>query len=366
MRPNSILMTDSPINKVSGGGIVSLNLLEILQEVSDVKLILSGQHFKDSKYDNKIPSYCIKPEQFGYNDPFFSDYFAKALLDETDKPLELGISYGCPWGNIFEKLKKDYFIKLIADLAPHNIETSMQEHLKWRGSYPYPHLTNAFLWKMYSKHLRLADIVVVHSDSSAVYLEKAAMLKEKPQIIPHGCYPPLEIPNYPTIITPGYFGALGTDKGIIYMVKAWLKCNYKNKLIIGGRDASGFNLNEGMDKFYVLGAIDDIASFYSKISFYIQPSVVEGFGITPLEAMAFGRPVIVAEGAGMCELVTDGKDGFVVPIQSASAIKNRIEYFYDNPDEIRRMGREARKTAEKYTWDIIKQKYNEIYKELLG
>jgi glycosyltransferase involved in cell wall biosynthesis len=357
-------MTDSPINKVSGGGIVSLNLLETLQEVSNVKLILSGQHFEDSKY-GEIPSYCIKPGQFSYYDPFFSDYFAKALLDETNKPLELGVSYGCPWGNIFEKLKKDYLCKLVADLAPHNIETSMREHLKWIGNYPYPHLTNSFLWKMYSKHLRLADVVVVHSKSSAEYLEKAAELKEAPRVIPHGCYPPLKIPKYPTIITPGYFGALGMDKGIIYMVNAWLKCNYKSKLIIGGHGASGFNLNEGMDKFHILGAVDDIANFYSKISFYIQPSVVEGFGITPLEAMAFGRPVIVAEGAGMCELVTDGKDGFVVPIQSANAIKNRIEYFYDNHTEIKRMGIEARKTAEQYTWSIIKQKYIEIYKELL-
>jgi len=242
----------------------------------------------------------------------------------------------------------------------------MREHIEWQGSYPFPHLTNQFLWKLYSKHLRYADKVIVHSHSSAKYLEKAARLKETPTVIPHGCYLPSDYTPYPSEITAGYFGALGLDKGIIYMINAWIKGNYPNKLIMGGRDAKSFKLETDMEKFFILGAVDDVADFYSKISFYIQPSVIEGFGITPLEAMAFGRPVIVAEGAGMCELVTDGKDGFVVPIRDVQAIKDKIDYFFDNPDEIAKMGKEARKTAEKYTWDKIRKQYITVYKELLG
>jgi len=378
MNLNSILLTNSGVNQFSGGGIVSFNLLKAMQEVTDVKLILSNQHFKDSKYLNEIPAYCIEPGQYGYSDPFFMDYMASELISEVvSDAIELAQTYACPFATSIEKLKSKYFTKIVADIAPHNIETSMEEHIRMQGSYPYPHLTNQFLWKIYSKHLRLADKVIVHSHSSAKYLEKAADLNETPHVIPHGCYlpnkqstnissfTPLDYTSYPLETTAGYFGALGADKGIVYMVTAWRNGKYPTKLIIGGRDAKGFELDTDMDKFSVLGTVKDIADFYSKISFYIQPSVVEGFGITPLEAMAFGRPVIVAEGAGMCELVTDGKDGFVVPIRDIGAIKDKIDYFFDNPDEIQKMGKNARQTAEKYTWEKIRKQYVTIYKELL-
>jgi len=368
MNLNSILLTNSGVNQFTGGGIVSFNLLDAMQEVTEVKLILSNQHFKDSKYfaPEEIPAYCIEPGQYGYSDPFFMDYMASELISEVGSDtIELAQTYACPFATSVEKLKNKYFTKIVADIAPHNIETSMQEHIKWQGSYPFPHLTNQFLWKLYSKHLRLADKVIVHSHSSAKYLEKAAELKTIPTVIPHGCYLPSTIEQYPNVITPGYFGALGLDKGIRYMINAWIECGYPSKLVMGGRDTEGFKLEENMDKFHILGTVDNIADFYFNISFYIQPSVVEGFGITPLEAMAFGRPVIVAEGAGMCELVTDGKDGFVVPIRDIQAIKDKINYFFDNPDEIQRMGKEARKTAEEYTWDKIRKQYITIYKELL-
>ena len=118
-----------------------------------------------------------------------------------------------------------------------------------------------------------------------------------------------------------------------------------------------------MSHFHVLGETI-LADFYKQISVYIQPSVIEGFGITPLEAMAFYRPVIVAEGAGVSELITDGKDGFVVPSRDIKAIEDKLTFFKENPNEIDRMGRNARKTAEKYTWEIIKKQYREVCESL--
>ena len=369
MNLNSILLTDSPINRVSGGGIVSLNLLEVLQEVSDVKLILSGQHFENSKY-GEIPSYCIKPEQFDYSDPFFSDYFAKALIEETNEPLDLAISYGCPWGNTFEKLKKDYFCKLIADLAPHNISISRAEHLKWTNSYNYPHLINEFLWGVYSKHLRLADIVVTHSKQSSEYIKNVAKLEREPTVIPHGTYIPDKITPYPKQFSPAYMSSLGFDKGIVYLIKAII--NLKTKLIIGGQEATNFNrfleafgLQKEKNLFKVTGHIPDLADFYKQVSVLIAPSVTEGFGICGLEAMAYGKPVIVSTGTGVAELIEDGKEGFVIGIRDPKAIYDKIQYFIDNPSEVQRMGKEARKTAEKYTWDKIRKQYITIYKELL-
>jgi glycosyltransferase involved in cell wall biosynthesis len=104
---------------------------------------------------------------------------------------------------------------------------------------------------------------------------------------------------------------------------------------------------------------------YDECSVYVQPSVTESFGIPVLEAMAHSRPVIVTNGAGVSELVEDGKEGFVVPIRSASAIAEKIQYFFENPQEIKRMGRNARAKAEKYTWARVENKYRNLIKDLL-
>jgi len=359
----SVLVTDSGVNSFSGGGIVSLNIAESLQSTTVLKYILSTQKFPEDTVIG-VPSYSINPRDYGYTEPdwkttpFLLDYIAFHLLHNENT--DIAMTYGCPFGITIEELKRDFKTKVICDLAPHDISVSKDEHIKHTGKYPYPHLNDEMLWGLYSRHLRFADMVVTHSKRSALYMRDKARLKNDPVVIPHGCYLPDEIPSFPDVFTPSYFGAIGFDKGTGYLLKAWESCPYNESfLLIGGR---GFQIEH--PKVKSLGYIENLVDFYKQTSIYIQPSVIEGFGLTPLEAMAHGRPVIVAEGAGMSELITDGKDGFVVPIRDIEAIKNKIIYLHDNPSEIMRMGAEARKTSEKYTWSIIKEEYKKIIREL--
>lgn len=363
---NSILLTNSGINYFTGGGIVSLNLLQSLQEVSDLEFIISDTEFENDKYENiTAKSLNFMYYKYRMTSPFFMDYMAYNLI--PDKSFDLAVTYACPFGLAVEKLKrKGCFV--VSDLAPHNIEISRGEHMKFIGSYPYPHLNDDFLWGLYSKHLRLADVVVVHSHKSASYIMQKANLKEMPRVIPHGCYIPDEIAAYPEVFTPGYFGSIGIDKGITYMVNAWLGIATKLKgmhhLLLGGVGTEGFKVQDNyMHYFEKTGKVDNLSEFYNQISVYIQPSICDGFGITPLEAMAFGKPVIVSEGAGVSELIEGTNAGFVTKLRDVADIQSKISYFIENPDEITRMGREARELAKQYEWKIIKQKYIDIYKE---
>jgi len=365
---NSILLTNSGINKVSGGGLVSYNLAKALQSCSDLKLILSNQDFPENKYEN-IPAFSINPISYGYaghdTNPFFMDYMAFHLLPKEQ--VDLVMTYGCPFGLTIEECKREFNSKVVADLAPHNVDVSKAEHMKYTGQYPFPHLIDKNLWGLYSRHLRFADRVVVHSRKSAEYIKEKARLNIDPDVIPHGCYLPEQIPDYPDKFTPGYFGALGFDKAIVYMVNGWLQTQPQNQqMVIGGSGTEGFKVQENyMPFFKILGYVKNLSDFYSQISVYIQPSVTEGFGIPVLEALAYGRPVIVSEGAGASELVTDGKDGFITEIRNAEQIRDKLIYFRDNPSEIKRMGQNARKTAEQYSWNIINKQYMKIYQELL-
>lgn len=365
MRYNSIFVTNSCISKGSGGGIVGYNLVETLQKHTVLRRILSTQRFSGNIYQG-VPAFSINHRVYypQNTDPFLIDYLARSLL--PDEPVEVAVFYGTPFGLTTEKLKKENFAKIIADVAPHNIEISWEEHTKHVGSYPYPHLTNSsFLWKLYSKHLRLADVVVVHSKKSAEYIQKKAELKNKPMVIPHGCYPPETTTGFPETFTVGHLSQFGWDKGQIYLLEAWRKLNPAYmQLVIAGNGTEIWNnviQQNNIRNAKALGRITGVDCFYNSLTVYVQPSVTEGFGITALEAMAYGRPVIVSEGAGVSELIKDGREGFVIPIRDPVAITNRIQYFYNNPGEILRMGRNARKKAQQYTWSKIQEEYGKLF-----
>lgn len=89
---------------------------------------------------------------------------------------------------------------------------------------------------------------------------------------------------------------------------------------------------------------------YQDASVFCFPSIDDGFGMVVLEAMAAGLPVIVTEHVGARDLITDGVEGFVVPIRDPDAIAEKLQFFYEHPEAVREMGRNARSLAERFTW----------------
>lgn len=98
---------------------------------------------------------------------------------------------------------------------------------------------------------------------------------------------------------------------------------------------------------------------YHKADFLLFPSRYESHPVVPLEAMASGLPIIVSKSSHV-EIIKNGKEGFIIPSFSKEDYKNAIEKLIRN---IKRMSKNARKTAEKYDWGIQIKKYIEIYNE---
>jgi len=294
---------------------------------------------------------------------FLCDYWAAHEL--KDCKVDLAFFNGSPFGMTQRLLKP---AKTIVDIPAHNIELSVEEFERRNGigSYPFEHMVEPFLWNMYSQHIQNADVVLCPSKLSAEYISKKLPLKNKMAVIPHGCFLPQESPVPSAEFSIAHVGVNSTDRGQFYLVQAWhkLKQNpkFSGNLVMIGR-GTGLWLPFGV---FSSEYVDNIGKVYNDCSAYVQPSVTEGFGIPVLEAMAYARPVIVTEGAGSCELVDDGKDGFIVPIRDPDAIKDKIEYFHDNPDEVKRMGKNAREKAEKYSWKIIENKYQKLIQEVLN
>ncbi len=262
--------------------------------------------------------------------------------------------------------------KITYTAAAHSIEISKREHEKLGVPYNYPHLTDPELWKRYVQGYLDADVVICPSSHSANCMKEYGC--KNVVVIPHGVVLPDEpIKPLPKQFTVGYLGTCGApDKGLRYLLAAWKKLNYPDAiLLLAGHDStSPFVQNlvreYGGGCIGLLGFQRFVGDFYNRLSVYVQPSASEGFGIEILEAMAFGRPVICSIGAGAADVVPlFGLSQFKVGACDTDNLASAIDYWKNKHDELSEVGETNRKEAEKYTWDIVRQRYIDLWKGLL-
>lgn len=94
------------------------------------------------------------------------------------------------------------------------------------------------------------------------------------------------------------------------------------------------------------GKLDDVRPAIAASSVYVLPSYREGTSRSVLEAMAMGRPIITTDAPGCRETVTEGLNGYLVPIKTVNELSSAMEKFVVNPELITTMGKESRKLTE--------------------
>ncbi|OOM73840.1 glycosyltransferase family 4 protein [Clostridium sp. BL-8] len=103
---------------------------------------------------------------------------------------------------------------------------------------------------------------------------------------------------------------------------------------------------------------------YSNALCVVCPSYEEDYGLTAIEAMAFGKPVITcSDGGGYMEFIEDGKNGFIVE-PTGEAIAEKIKYLNDNRDVLEVMSKNAYEFSRKYNWNITIEKLNEYLERI--
>ncbi|GIW51271.1 MAG: glycosyl transferase family 1 [Gemmatimonadales bacterium] len=83
----------------------------------------------------------------------------------------------------------------------------------------------------------------------------------------------------------------------------------------------------------------------------VLPSAKEGWGITNVEAAACGTPALAADRPGLRESVRDGVTGMLFPFGDAGSLAAAMARLAEDRDLVERMGRAARKFAERFSWD---------------
>ncbi len=87
----------------------------------------------------------------------------------------------------------------------------------------------------------------------------------------------------------------------------------------------------------------ELPGYYQAADVYVHTSNYEGFGRVMVEASAAGRPVVATDTAGAREIVDDGRTGFLVPVDDAHALAERLLQLLKDGETARRMGRVGRR-----------------------
>lgn len=169
-----------------------------------------------------------------------------------------------------------------------------------------------------------------------------------------------------------YVGGMTLQKGIPYLLQAFAELRLpKAELLLLG------NANDEIQPFFrtYAGAFRHVSAvpqhelvrFYNQGSVFVLPSVQDGFGMVIAQAMAAGLPVIATENTGGPDIIEEGKSGFIVPIRSVEALKEKLLWFYDHPEERQAMGdAAAARVASGFTWSDYGGRMVAAYEALLG
>ena len=103
------------------------------------------------------------------------------------------------------------------------------------------------------------------------------------------------------------------------------------------------------------------------LDIFVRPALGGGIGHTVIDAMAFGKPIIITAAEGMLEIVDDGHTGLVMPKADPVAMADAIDRLLRDPDEARAMGKAARESVvEQFNMDVLVQKTMDAYQEVLA
>lgn len=234
----------------------------------------------------------------------------------------------------------------------------------------------SFIKKRVIKEIELADFFLVPSNFVKEKLLSLGVKEEQIYLNPFG----VDIKKFKPINKKSkkenekirflFVGRLEPAKGIYYLLESFKQINNNNvELVIAGNKMGDDSLySEYEDYFTYVGSklSSEMPNLYNSCDIFICASLWEGLSLSSMEAMACGLPVIVTENSGVNDLVSNGKEGFIIPTQNIEALKEKILWFIENRNKINIMGANARKNAERYSWEVYEYNVQNNIKEMIS
>lgn len=254
--------------------------------------------------------------------------------------------------------------------------------------YDYPNPTTFFLTSLLEKSTRksVAKYIAV-SESIKEQALTEGQSSEKIEVIHHG----IEIEQYykpedrETIrsewaidqdqFVVGIVARIAKVKGIDIFVEAadqLLKADEKLKFVIIGEGPEEKEIQKqikqkGLEKYFILsGFRNDIGKCLAGFDCFVSTSVSEGLGLSVLEAMAAEVPVVSTGVGGILDIIRDGENGLLVPVNAPERIAQSILEIKQNPTLKNALTTQAKNdVVHKFSIQNMTSSTLELYKNLI-
>lgn len=181
------------------------------------------------------------------------------------------------------------------------------------------------------------------------------------------------VPSSPVSCSPLkllFVGGLSQRKGLSYLFEAVDRLGGAVELTVVGRRPAEpcAALDRELRKHRHIESLPHagVLAEMERADVFVFPSLFEGFGLVLLEAMSRGVPCITTPHTAGPDFMTDGVDGYIVPIRDVDAIVEKVLHLHDDRDALSAMKAAARATAERQTWEKCKAGMVAAIRETLG
>jgi glycosyltransferase involved in cell wall biosynthesis len=176
-----------------------------------------------------------------------------------------------------------------------------------------------------------------------------------------------------------FVGRLSREKGVMDLVGAWQACAVKDALlVIVGPDMSGNRWDVGAaarrfvaehnlaDSVRFAGAqpVREVAGWLQIADIAVQPSHFESFGISAVEALATGLPLVTSDTGGSRDFAETEVNALVVQAQDIGALATALRRLLTDPELRRRLGAAALVTAQRFDERIVLERLGQVIDRL--
>jgi alpha-maltose-1-phosphate synthase len=216
------------------------------------------------------------------------------------------------------------------------------------------------------RELGLADHIIVPSEFVRATLMESGGLHATIDVLPYGGPPASATPR--AVSAPNeklrllFVGHLRQRKGLSYLFDAMeTLASAATLTLIGPKPVDCAVLNRALGCHRWLGAVPHarVLDEMRRHDVLVLPSLIEGFALVILEAMAQGLPVITTPNSGAATVIENGVDGFIVPIRNSEAIVDRVMRLANRAD-LSQMSAAALEKAVTMSWANQERRFIEL------
>jgi glycosyltransferase involved in cell wall biosynthesis len=282
-------------------------------------------------------------------------------------------------GKLAERLHRRYGFKMVYghevyigdEAVPIGIRLGIPTVFALHGLHAYHEkLFGAPAVALALRHLTDADRLISVSRLAADSYRKRGLRRDDVFIIPCGTSPLPDPSPSPflrdfirgktVLLTVGFLAEEKRTHQSIRALHDLHACGEKDVVLVvvgtGGLRAELEDLAARLDLAHHVrftGALDpaDMPGVYAAADILVHPSVVESFSMVCLEAMSYGKPIVCTDGIGILECIHPGVDSVAVPPDRQDLLSAAVVDLVRNPEDRRRIGEAARRTALSMTWE---------------